>query len=279
MTAPEFQDHELTTTDGLTVYYRHRRGDGKHPAVILLHGLTGNRTAWEEFEVYFSGHGYPTFAMDLRGHGRSSKTLTSEQFSIPAFAADVRLLCEQHKLTNSIIVGHCYGGLVTLQAEHDSPKLFAKIVLVSPFYRNRKAHNSPVRTLLNIGAEVACRVPFIVPKVRRHFRYPQYWKLKNKTCPVFLYNDLLSNPLSLYQQGIKSASQVNALGLAGQIQKAVQVFSGTHDSFVPHTYSRLIADTIAHSRFEAYEGGDHIINIRYPERMCDSILHFIEETA
>ncbi len=279
MTISDFQDLTLTTSDGLDVYYRHHPGDGKHPAVIFLHGLTGNRTAWEEFEQFFAAQGYATYSMDLRGHGRSTKTLTTQQFAVPAITGDVQLLCQKHGLEHSIIVGHCFGGLVTLQAAHDFPELFSKVVLISPFYRTDKAKAPLLRSFFNSCGDLLFHIPLTIPRLRRHFRYPQYWKLKKLPYPVFLFHDLLANPLTLYQQGLKQASRVDALSLAAQINKPVLVWSGTRDPFVPHSYSQLMAKTIRGSHFEAMEGGDHIINIRYPEIMTGSILHYIEETA
>jgi pimeloyl-ACP methyl ester carboxylesterase len=46
----------------------------KYPLIILLHGLNRNHLAWSDLPATLTKAGYAVFALDLRGHGKSSTT-------------------------------------------------------------------------------------------------------------------------------------------------------------------------------------------------------------
>lgn len=46
----------------------------KYPLVILLHGLNRSHTAWGDLPATLTKAGYAVFALDLRGHGKSTVT-------------------------------------------------------------------------------------------------------------------------------------------------------------------------------------------------------------
>ncbi|HWQ10380.1 MAG TPA: alpha/beta fold hydrolase, partial [Holophaga sp.] len=70
---PSVREMALTTPDGfvlsgtLTV----PEGRGKHPAVILVHGLRFDRSGWDPLVEKLNARGMATLAFDLRGHGKS----------------------------------------------------------------------------------------------------------------------------------------------------------------------------------------------------------------
>lgn len=47
----------------------------KHPLVILVHGLSDTHLAWGDFPATLVKAGYAVFALDLRGHGKSTETV------------------------------------------------------------------------------------------------------------------------------------------------------------------------------------------------------------
>merc|ERR1712100_485381 len=60
--------------------------------------------------------GYPTIALDLRGHGESPLGDPSE-FSSRALAADVLIAIKDHNIrTPVVLVGHSMGGKIAMQA-------------------------------------------------------------------------------------------------------------------------------------------------------------------
>lgn len=71
----ETEEITLQTADGVTIagtYYRPSKA-GPRPAVILLHMLSRNREDWKDFAQVLAWEGYAVVAIDLRGHGESTR--------------------------------------------------------------------------------------------------------------------------------------------------------------------------------------------------------------
>ncbi len=268
-----FQDNEFLTSDRVRLYYRQSTAPSPNK-IVFLHGLTGNRTAWEEYEQFFAAHGYQTFAFDLRGHGKSQKNINHNSFTLARMAQDLVEWANIEKITKFHLVGHCFGGLVSLQAT-DTPlrDKLSTLTLICPFYQDHRVQPNLLRHLLYAILPLAKLVP--LPQLRQSFRYPEYWRLKDKPYPVFLCNDLLSNPLSLYQNGLLATARIDALQTAAHIRIPTYLLAGGKDDFVPPRFVQKLHQTIAGSRYELFPSGDHIVNIRKPDTIPARIHQFI----
>ncbi|MGA2222452.1 MAG: alpha/beta fold hydrolase [Verrucomicrobiia bacterium] len=69
----------LTTADevGISAAYYPVASDSA-PAVVLLHGLATNRDEWSGFASLLQRNGIAALAIDLRGHGESTRRLTAQ---------------------------------------------------------------------------------------------------------------------------------------------------------------------------------------------------------
>src|SRR5919197_859849 len=80
------------------------------PPVILVHGAANSAQVWTFWQRELAAHGWPSYAIDLRGHGRSDPMILSHT-SMHDYAADVRSLALQLQRT-PIVMGWSMGGLV-----------------------------------------------------------------------------------------------------------------------------------------------------------------------
>src|SRR5215831_11940903 len=94
---------------GHTVSYRIA---GHGPVVVLLHGIAGSSELWEELIPPLAEH-FTVIAPDLLGHGKSSKPPT--EYSMGAYASNVRDLLTVLGHTRATLVGHSLGGGVAMQ--------------------------------------------------------------------------------------------------------------------------------------------------------------------
>jgi alpha-beta hydrolase superfamily lysophospholipase len=69
----------LTTADdaGISAAF-YQAAANPAPAVILLHGLGTNREEWSSFVPTLQRAGFAVLALDLRGHGESTRRVTSQ---------------------------------------------------------------------------------------------------------------------------------------------------------------------------------------------------------
>jgi pimeloyl-ACP methyl ester carboxylesterase len=113
---------------GLKLRYLER--PGPEPAVLLIHGLPGTAEDFEDVTPLLAGH--RTIAIDRPGFGFS----TGGYFSFDRQLQAVRELIERLHLGRPILVGHSYGGAISLA------------------YAER--HHSEVRGLVLVDAAATC---------------------------------------------------------------------------------------------------------------------------
>lgn len=91
---------------------------GQGPAVALVHGITESRRAWDPLIAPLLAAGYRVVAIDLRGHGDSSKV---PPYELATMAADVGAVLAHEQLGDALLVGHSLGGAVVTALAAGAP--------------------------------------------------------------------------------------------------------------------------------------------------------------
>lgn len=109
----------IVDLDGVPVFVY--TGDGRPrpglPPLILIHGSGMDHTVWRHLTPGLIHTGYPVFAIDLPGHGRSGG---QPVWGIEAMATTVERLALTLGVERPVVVGHSMGALVALSmAGHD----------------------------------------------------------------------------------------------------------------------------------------------------------------
>ncbi|WP_182185648.1 alpha/beta fold hydrolase [Pectinatus frisingensis] len=102
------QSHYFTTKDGAKIYYEDI-GNG-HP-IFFLHGWLCSSKFWQR-NINNLAKNFRVIAMDLRGHGNSSKTLSGH--TVDQYANDVQELIEYLDLHDLTLIGWSLGGPTVL---------------------------------------------------------------------------------------------------------------------------------------------------------------------
>ena len=99
---------------------------GSGPSLLLVHGTGSFRKAWARVTPLLQSQ-FHTYAMDRRGHGESTDAAA---YSLDREAEDVVQVAAQ--LPGPVFVlGHSFGGIVTLEAWKRSDR-FKRVVLYEP---------------------------------------------------------------------------------------------------------------------------------------------------
>ena len=91
-----------------TLHYEDTGGEG--PALVFLHGWCDGSPSWAAMLEAFAGR-YRCIAPDMRGHGRSEQP-RDHGYSLEALSNDVVAVCAAAGVTNPVLIGHSYGGLL-----------------------------------------------------------------------------------------------------------------------------------------------------------------------
>ena len=95
---------------------------------LLVHGLASNARTWDGVAAALAADGHPTFAVDLRGHGQSSKP--DGPYDVPTVADDLATLIGRLGLDRPIVAGQSWGGNVALELAARHPGATRGIVCV-----------------------------------------------------------------------------------------------------------------------------------------------------
>lgn len=81
------------------------------PPILFIHGANMSGWCWnEKFMPHFTELGYPTYAVDLRGHGNSGGQENIATNSIADYVTDIQRVMDEIG-TSPILIGHSMGGL------------------------------------------------------------------------------------------------------------------------------------------------------------------------
>lgn len=99
--------------------------------VVLLHGKNFNGAYWERTAKDLSDQGFRVIVPDQIGFGKSSKP-PHYQFSFSQLAYNTKILLEELKIDQSIILGHSMGGMVATRFTLLYPEKVEKLILENP---------------------------------------------------------------------------------------------------------------------------------------------------
>lgn len=114
----------LVNIDGLNVNYE-CAGEGE--AVVLLHGWGGQIASFKPVFDFLSRN-FKVYAIDFPGFGQSE--LPKEVWGVRDYAEMVNNLFETLKVEKATLIGHSFGGRVSIILAAEHPEKVNKVVLV-----------------------------------------------------------------------------------------------------------------------------------------------------
>lgn len=115
--------------NGRTLAFKAAGVEGSATPAVLIHGFGGDSDNWL-FNIEAIAKDRPVYALDLPGHGKSSKTLTKGDLGELADA--VAGLLDEIGAAKAHLVGHSLGGAVAFKMASDHPDRVASIVAIAP---------------------------------------------------------------------------------------------------------------------------------------------------
>ena len=133
---------QTLTANGVSLNYAERPGTGA--PLVFLHWASGRWPTWSTFFPRLE-EGHPVFAVDARGHGKSSRTPGHYRFV--DHAADTTAFLREVVREPAVLVGHSLGGMQAAMAAAEQPDFVRGAVLVDPalFFPERGLSDSSRR--------------------------------------------------------------------------------------------------------------------------------------
>jgi acylglycerol lipase len=225
----------------LPLYYRTWLPDTPaRAAVLITHGLGDHSGRYVQVAESLRAAGYAVYALDQRGHGRSAGPRTAGNLvdSVADLSSMVGLTRRDIPHRKVFLIGHSWGGMVTLAYTMDHEQEIDGVILSAPASRAanvpaiRKlagkalARIAPNAGVVNLPYDKACSDPAVVEAQR-------------------------VDPFT-YQGPIRARMASQTMAAMGRIAHGlptlalpVLLLHGTADQFSPPTNSQFVYDTIA----------------------------------
>ena len=104
-------------------------GDDSGDPIVFIHGIGGRWQQWSQ-EIGVVSHAWHPYSVDLRGHGKSSKTETGYKFG--DYPRDIISLLENEIDGPAVLVAHSLGAVTTIGVASRRPDLVRAVVLEDP---------------------------------------------------------------------------------------------------------------------------------------------------
>ena len=166
-----------------------------HTPLLFVPGMQHGAWCWDvHFLEYFAGHGYPSYAVSLRGHGKSDGRDKLRWTRIADFAEDVASAVAQLP-RSPVLIGHSMGGFILQKylEDHTAP---GAVLLSSP---------SP-SGLLGTALRIARRRPVTFAKVTFGFSLMPLIATPDLAREAFLSVDLPRDDLVDYWKQMEDDS-------------------------------------------------------------------------
>ncbi len=158
----------VETVDRLRLHYRTWEVDEPVAALLVVHGLFEHGGRYAELGGHMAGHGYSTFALDLRGHGASEgrrghvRRFSALLQDVDRFRREVQGLVPVN--LPLFLLGHSMGGLIAIRYLQEYEFPFEGAVITSPWLGNAEPMAEWMRVVMGLLDRVlpALPVPFRV---------------------------------------------------------------------------------------------------------------------
>lgn len=268
----------IPTRSGVRIFADYyRRGE---QTIVLLHGAGGDHSAWTVQYPPLHAAGYSTLALDLRGHGYSDRPRGADDYRLERFADDVYDVLAALEVRDFVMVGHCFGGMVTTMFHQAHPDLSKGYLLL-----DTAAHAPAVPRL------VATRAPWVIglvgrllellPAERRALLHNdmQPFKGTGDIQVGRLMADASHTTLRAWLMVYRGIAQYDGVASLRSMTQPVWVVVGEEDTVFTVEDSQVIHSHVPGSKLVTVPGANHIIVVNNPEVVEQLILDFIGDTG
>jgi pyruvate dehydrogenase E2 component (dihydrolipoamide acetyltransferase) len=244
-------------------------GQGEGPPVVFIHGFGGDLYSWQ-FNQEALAESHATYALDLPGHGGSTKDLGGGHADVGALAGAVIDFLDAKNIAKAHLVGHSLGGAVALGLALNHPERVASATLVC---------SAALGPEINMGY-----IDGFMQAKRRKQLQPVLEMLVAD--PAMVSRDMIEEVLKYKRlDGVEAALNRiagdtfaggrQALELTGRLAELtvpVQVIWGKQDRILPVSHTEGLPASV---RVTVLDGAGHMVHMEKAAEVNQKLLAFV----
>jgi len=232
---------------------------GEGPPVVLVHGTPFSSYVWRRIAPVMAGN-YRVHVFDLLGYGSSDKR-EGQDVSLYAQGKLLAALLEHWELGSPMIVGHDFGGAITLRAHLLEGCDFERLVLMDAV--SVAPWGSPFFRLVRGYPGVFEQIPGYMHRamVAAYVRDATYRPMTDEEVAPYIEPWLgEEGQAALYRQIAQNDQRYTdeVEPLYAEIERPVLILWGEEDSWLPPEVGERLHSSIPGSRLEKIPGCAHL---------------------
>ena len=264
----------IKSFDGVRINYDIFRNSRSF--IVFLHGAGGNLTVWDNERSLLHSKGYSSIAIDLRGHGNSERPKLLKDYTLEKFGKDIMHIIDNEKIKDFMIVGHSFGGIVTIMFHKLFPRVAKSYILIGTTCKAPSAlkaafkKHSPFINVLNnlLEGRDTQNVAFSRAKFDRYVGTGD-WNL------LRIFSDVRHTSLKSWLFTYQYLAGFNGIGILKSIKKPVLIIRGEKDSIFDLKVAQKIKKIVKNSKLSIVPGANHIIVLNNPDAVEKEIYGFL----
>ena len=245
---------------------------GAGDAVVLIHGLAGDYSAWLT-QIDLLCHNYRVIAFDNRGAGRSSQV--DEPVSTQDLALDTLTLMDQLGVAQAHIVGRSMGGAVAQHMALLAPERVRSMVLCASF---AKLDPLGQRVLLNMREALEWRGSWSDHARHSVQNFVSAAFFNERPQQVAAIEALIGEETRLqacYSRQNEACQVHDTLADLRRIKQDVLVMGGDADPICSPTATRWLSEGLPNATLEMFSEASHFFLMEQPEKFNRLLLDWL----
>lgn len=262
-------EKSITSVDGTLINYDIHSISKRF--IIFLHGAGGDLSAWKKIRDSVHLEGYSSIAVDLRGHGKSDRPKVREDYLLDNFAKDVHHIIQKENVKVISIVGHCFGGIVTIIFHKLYPEDAQSYVLIDTTYQAPKKMRS-----YNLWAMRQFAENIRHNNEKKHANFDSFVGTGDMNIRR-ISSDIKNTSLKSWLFTLDEMSTFDGTDILQDIRKPVLIIQGEKDTIFNVDIARKIHELTKHSELVIIPNENHVIVINNPGSVSYEINKFLKK--
>ena len=256
----------------ISISYLIREGTSPDCTVLFIHGFPFNKNSWIP-QLTDLAPGYTGIAVDVRGHGNSTRG--HGFFSIDVFAKDLLVFMQKLGIEKAVLCGVSMGGYIALRAHEIRPEAVAGLILsdTHAFADSNAAKQKRFDTIQSVlkNGKRAFSIGFVnsVFSPKSIAENPEAVNLIKSSIRRNIESSICATLLAL-------ASRTDMTDSLKTIRVPALVIRGAADAITPAEQARALAAGIADAEYLEIPGCGHLPNLENAAVFNNAMNAFLE---
>jgi pimeloyl-ACP methyl ester carboxylesterase len=249
------------------------RVEGSGPAILLLHGVGGSHTIWNEVIPGLAKE-FLVLAPDLRGHGRSPAPPGS-QFTFAEMMGDVLRVLDERGVVAAHVVGVSGGALLALRLTLERPDRVRSLTMISgAAYTDSHTKAVAQRWAETYASEGPDRFAL---RLLKDLYYPD-WVEANLDFADEVRAQVRHQDYGPAVKWAISMASFDERNRIATVQRPTLIIQGMNDAVVDPSHARILRQSIPGAQIRILADTGHLAPVERPKEIVEAIRTFVHST-